>query len=247
AALRHRLANVALAYEGEGEVRPPDTRLPGPTALGGRASKGDGLAAAADVLARHHLEHARSPRRRGPVDLADLGVRMWASHKGHEVETGNVEIADIGRGARDEARIFLALDLRAHQSWSRRGHGGFPFVCGLSRIDASARRCKTSARLVAPVPREAHHEPRQHGETGERGERDAHAPRRLSKGALAGEGLASRPTRVDVHGGGGRHEDERREDIGHEPDAREAEGVVEQVEGNHGRQAREGYELPAAP
>src|SRR6266498_1867932 len=115
-----------------------------------------------------------------------------------------------------------------------------------SSCSSSATTSAGSARELSPASREAHDEPGQHGEAAQRGEREEHPPRRLRQGPLAGQSLSARPARVDVHGGGGGHEDERREHVRHESDAREPEGIVEEIEGNDRHQARESDELPAA-
>src|SRR5262249_60600071 len=103
---RYRLTHVPHAADGEGEVRAANAGLSCSAAFRARASERDGLAAAPDVLARHHFEDARPLRRRRRVDLSHLGVRMRAPDEGDVVETRDVEIADVGRGTSDEARIF---------------------------------------------------------------------------------------------------------------------------------------------
>src|SRR4029450_3956602 len=99
---------------------------------------------------------------------------------------------------------------------------------------------------LSPVSREAHDEPGQYSETSEGGESEEHPPRRLRHRPLAGQGLPARPARVDVHRGGGGHEDERSEHVRHEADARETEGIVEEIERNNGHEADKGHEFPSA-
>src|SRR5712691_3443454 len=107
--------------------------------------------------------------------------------------------------------------------------GTSPRPCGDAVLASATER---SAAL-----REAHGELGQDREYSKRRQRDEHADGRLRERSLARDRLATRPARIDVHGGGRRHEDERGQHVGHESDAREAEGIVEQVEGDDGHEA----------
>src|SRR5262249_9620121 len=134
---RHRLTDVADAVEREGQVRARRGRG-GRTALAAAAER-EGRTASFDVAAGEDGAHPGTPQRGRRVDASDPRVGVWAPDECDVMQARKRDVAHVGRGTSDEARVFLALDLRAHES-GRRRHGGssppkFPttrneFFCG---------------------------------------------------------------------------------------------------------------------
>ena len=117
-----RLAHVEHAVHGECPVLAPDARGGGAAALGARAAERQWCAEGLDVRARDDLEHAGAPGRLRGVDLPDPCMGVGAPDEDDVVQSGRRHVGDVGRAARDQPRVFLALDFRTHQP--RRRHRG---------------------------------------------------------------------------------------------------------------------------
>ena len=78
---RHRLADVAHVADGQRIVPPAHARGRPTSPFRAGAPEGNGLAVRAQILARHHLEHARALGGRRGVDRAHLGVGVRAAHE----------------------------------------------------------------------------------------------------------------------------------------------------------------------
>ena len=104
---------MADAIDRERVVLPADRRL-AVAALGRRLVDGHGPAVGLEVGAGDHRDDARPLQRGRGVDPADPRVRVRAPDERHVVEARQGDVARIRGCARDQTRVFLALDLGAH-------------------------------------------------------------------------------------------------------------------------------------
>ncbi len=137
-----RLAGMAHAVHRERIVLPPDLALRLAAALDGDDRDGERRHVGHEVAPGHDGDHAGQRARRGGVDAANIGVGVGAAHEGDVQEAGQRDVGDVLRRARDQARVFLALDLSSKKLGC---HGGFVLLGQMIRQNAAA-----CARLTAP-------------------------------------------------------------------------------------------------
>ena len=76
---------------------------------------GERTAVLSQLLAGDHRDDARHRLRRGRVNRPDPGVGVRAAHDRHVRHARDVQVVDVHRRARDQARIFLASYFCADQ------------------------------------------------------------------------------------------------------------------------------------
>ena len=132
----HRLAHVAHAVHRERVVLPPDARS-WPRRRPRRRRRRSAAARSGARMSSPGHDHAHAGQRCAPPRCRSRGCARGrgAAHEGHVVQAGQRDVGDVARRAGDQARVFLALDLGAHELGC---HGGFVLLGQMIRQNAAA-------------------------------------------------------------------------------------------------------------
>ena len=111
----HGFSHVAHAIDGQRIVLAPDLGLALAAAFGGDGGGRQRGRMRHEIAPGHHGHDARLSLGRGAIDPADARVGVGAPDEDDVLETGQRDVGDVLRRARDQARILLAFDLGSQE------------------------------------------------------------------------------------------------------------------------------------